>query len=134
MSFVNGATLKPISKHRYGSHNQLGSMHAVQAHVLFTIVEQFWITNLNVITGVIEIKLTSIASTRLICESLTTSDSKRGEKMLDNIFTILSRPEQEIVEDEHHMPDFGENVGYNTTLVNMYNAGRREEDPYAKNQ
>ncbi|KAL2553665.1 Exportin-2 [Forsythia ovata] len=107
-------------------------MNVVQPDVLFTIVKQCWTTNLKVITGFLELKLTSIASTRLICESLTTSDSKIWEKMLDNIVTLLSRPEQERVEDEPGIPDFGEIVGYNTTLVNMYNAGRREEDPLQK--
>ncbi|KAL2556995.1 Exportin-2 [Forsythia ovata] len=107
-------------------------MNAVQLDVLFTIVEQCWTTNLKVITSLLELKLTSIAFTRLICESLTTSDSKIWEKMLDNIVTPLSRLEQERVEDEPHIPHFGETVGYNTTFVNMYNAGRKEEDPLQK--
>ncbi|KAL2468838.1 Exportin-2 [Forsythia ovata] len=114
---------------RHGSQNLVGSMNAVQPDVFRTILEQFWIPNLKLITGSLELKLTSVASTRLICESLTTSDSKLWGKMLDSIVTLLSRPEQERVEEEPDVPDFGETVGYNTTFVNLYNAGRREEDP-----
>ncbi|KAL2468925.1 Exportin-2 [Forsythia ovata] len=114
---------------RHGSQNLVGSMNAVQPDVFRTILEQFWIPNLKMITGSLELKLTSVASTRLICESLTTSDSKLWGKMLDSIVTLLSRPEQERVEEEPDVPDFGETVGYNTTFVNLYNAGRREDDP-----
>ncbi|CAA2965340.1 exportin-2-like [Olea europaea subsp. europaea] len=114
---------------KHGSQNLVGSMNAVQPDVFRTILEQFWIPNLKLITGSLELKLTSVASARLICESVTPSDSKLWGKMLDSIVTLLSCPEQERVEEETDVPDFGETVGYNTTYVNLYNAGRREEDP-----
>ncbi|GFY96210.1 cellular apoptosis susceptibility protein, putative / importin-alpha re-exporter [Actinidia rufa] len=84
------------------------------------------------ITGSIELKLTSVASTRLICESQALLDpaaSRHWGKMLDSIVTLLSRPEQDRVEEEPDVPDFADNVGYGATFVHLYNAGKKEEDP-----
>lgn len=114
---------------KHGSQNLASSMNAVQPDVFRTILEQFWIPNLKLITGSMELKLTSVASTRLICESLSPSDSKLWGKMLDSIVTLLSRPEEDRVEEDPEIPDFGETVGYNATFVHLYNAGRKEEDP-----
>ncbi|PIN24553.1 Nuclear export receptor CSE1/CAS (importin beta superfamily) [Handroanthus impetiginosus] len=114
---------------KHGPENLAGSMNAVQPDVFRTILEQFWIPNLKLITGSMELKLTSVASTRLICESLSPSDSKLWGKMLDSIVTLIARPEEDRVEEEPEVPDFGETVGYNATFVRLYNAGRKEEDP-----
>ncbi|KAI5647112.1 hypothetical protein M9H77_33117 [Catharanthus roseus] len=114
---------------KHGSQNLVASMNTVQPDIFRTIAEQFWIPNLKLITGSTEVKLTSVASTRLICESPNLLDRKLCGKMLDSIVTLLSRPEQERVEDEPEVPDFGETVGYNATFVNLYNATKKEEDP-----
>ncbi|XP_027336191.1 exportin-2 isoform X2 [Abrus precatorius] len=92
----------------------------------------FWIPNLKLIVGDIELKLAAVASTRLICESpvlLDPAASVSWGKMVDSIVTLLSRPEQDRVEEEPDMPDITENVGYTTTFVRLYNAGKKEEDP-----
>lgn len=114
---------------KHGLQNLVVSMNAVQKDVFQTIVEQFWVPNLKLITGSVELKLTSVASTKLICESSTLLDSKVRGKMLDSIVTLLSRSEEERVLDEPDVPDFGETVGYNATFVHLYNAGKKEEDP-----
>lgn len=113
---------------KYGCDNLVNSMNAVQPDAFRAILEQFWVPNLKLITGPLEIKLTSVVSTKLICESPTLLESIWG-KMLDSIVTLLSRPEEERVQDEAEVPDFGETVGYNPTFVYLYNAGKKEEDP-----
>ncbi|KAK4397262.1 Exportin-2, partial [Sesamum angolense] len=40
-----------------------------------------------------------------------------------------SRPEEDRVEEDPEVPDFGETVGCSATFVHLYNAGRKEEDP-----
>ncbi|KAF5464480.1 hypothetical protein F2P56_014554 [Juglans regia] len=117
---------------KHGSTNLVDTMNAVQPNIFSMIVKQFWIPNLRLITGAIEIKLTAVASTRLICESSALLDAANVElwgKMLDSIVTLLSRPEQDRLEEEPEMPDIAENVGYTATFVRLYNAGRKEEDP-----
>ncbi|KAL0398016.1 UNVERIFIED_CONTAM: Exportin-2 [Sesamum calycinum] len=114
---------------KHGPEKLVGSMNAVQPDVFHTILEQFWIPNLKLITGSTELKLTSVASTRLICESVSPLDPKLWGKMLDSIVTLISRPEEDRVEEEPEVPDFGETVGYNATYVRLYNAGRKEDDP-----
>ncbi|PIN17337.1 Nuclear export receptor CSE1/CAS (importin beta superfamily) [Handroanthus impetiginosus] len=104
---------------KHGSQNLASTMNAVQPDVLSTILEQFCIPNLRLITGSMVLKLTSVTSTRLICESLSPSD----------IVTLLPRPEEDRVEEDPEVPDFGESVGYSATFVRLYNAGRNEEDP-----
>ncbi|CAL0318042.1 unnamed protein product [Lupinus luteus] len=107
-------------------------MNSVQPGIFIVIMNQFWIPNLKLITGAIELKLTAVASTRLICESpvlLDPAASMSWGKMADSIITLISRPEQDRVEEEPDMPDFSENVGYTATFVRLHNAGKKEEDP-----
>ncbi|KAJ6320195.1 hypothetical protein OIU78_015556 [Salix suchowensis] len=117
---------------KHGSANLVDSMNAVQAGIFLAILEQFLIPNLKLITGRIEVKLVSVASIRLICESPSLLDAgavRHWGKMLDSIVTLLSRPEEDRVGDEPEMPDIAENAGYTAAFVNLYNAGKKEEDP-----
>ncbi|GMH13605.1 hypothetical protein Nepgr_015446 [Nepenthes gracilis] len=117
---------------KHGSINLMDSMNCVQPNIFPVILERFWIPNLKQITGFIEFKLTSVASTRLICESPALLDPAAASlwgKMLDSIMTLLSRPEQERVEAELEVPDIEESIGYSATFVQLYNAGKKEEDP-----
>ncbi|KAF1863775.1 hypothetical protein Lal_00030879 [Lupinus albus] len=117
---------------KHGASNVVDSMNSVQPGIFIAIMNQFWIPNLKLITGVIELKLTAIASTRLICESPALLDPAASEswgKMVDSIITLLSRPEQDRVEEDPDMPDITENVGYTATFVRLHNAGKKEEDP-----
>lgn len=117
---------------KHGSQNLVDSMNTVQPNIFLVILEQFWIPNLRMITGSIELKLTSVASTRLICECQALLDPSVGTlwgKMLDSIVTLLSKPEQDRVEEEPDVPDFADNEGYGATFVHLYNAGKKEEDP-----
>ncbi|KAL4622151.1 hypothetical protein ACB092_06G277300 [Castanea dentata] len=120
---------------KHGSMKLVDSMNSVQANIFSVIVKQFWIPNLKLITGAIELKLTAVASTRLILfmsEPPAVLDAAYVElwgRMLDSIVTLLSRPEQDRVEEEQEMPDIAENVGYTATFVRLYNAGKKEEDP-----
>ncbi|XP_027336190.1 exportin-2 isoform X1 [Abrus precatorius] len=117
---------------KHGSSNVVDTMNNVQPDIFIVILNQFWIPNLKLIVGDIELKLAAVASTRLICESpvlLDPAASVSWGKMVDSIVTLLSRPEQDRVEEEPDMPDITENVGYTTTFVRLYNAGKKEEDP-----
>ncbi|TKY64094.1 Exportin-2 protein [Spatholobus suberectus] len=117
---------------KHGSAIVVDTMNSVQPDIFIVILNQFWIPNLKLITGAIELKLTAVASTRLICESpvlLDPAASVSWGKMVDSIVTLLSRPEEDRVEEEPDMPDIAENAGYTTTFVLLYNAGKKEEDP-----
>ncbi|XP_027115455.2 exportin-2 [Coffea arabica] len=114
---------------KYGSQTLADTINAVQPDIFRTILEQFWVPNLKLITGSLELKLTSVASTKLICQSPDNLDSKTWGKLLDSIVTLLSRPEEDRVDDEPDIPDFGETTGYNATFVHLYNVGKKEDDP-----
>lgn len=114
---------------KYGSQNLVDTINAVQPDLFRTILEQFWVPSLKLITGSLELKLTSVASTKLICQPLNNLDSNTWGKMLDSIVTLLSRPEEDRVDDEPDIPDFGETTGYNASFVHLYNVGKKEDDP-----
>ncbi|XP_061348064.1 exportin-2-like [Gastrolobium bilobum] len=117
---------------KHGSSNVVDTMNSVQPGIFVLILNQFWIPNLKLITGAIELKLTAVASTRLIGESpvlLDPAASVSWGKMVDSIVTLVSRPEEDRAEEEPDMPDITENVGYTATFVRLYNAGKKEEDP-----
>ncbi|KAH0942125.1 hypothetical protein HID58_001762 [Brassica napus] len=55
-----------------------------------------------------EVKLTTVAATRLICETpalLNPAASKIWGDMVNSIVTLVSRPEQESAIDEPEMPE-----------------------------
>ncbi|XP_022924701.1 exportin-2-like [Cucurbita moschata] len=115
-----------------GHKNLLDTINSVQNGIFIQILRQFWIPNLKLITGAIELKLTAVASTRLICECPALLDPAFIEdwgKMLDSIVTLVSRPEQDRVDEEPEMPDISENAGYTASFVRLYNAGKKEDDP-----
>ncbi|XP_050237080.1 exportin-2 [Mercurialis annua] len=117
---------------KHGSVRLVESVNKVQQNLIMVILEQLWIPNLKLITGSIEVKLAAVASTKLICEApalLDASAVRHWGKMLDSIVTLLSQPEEDRVEEEPEMPDIAQNVGYTATFVNLYNAGKKEEDP-----
>ncbi|KAG6427215.1 hypothetical protein SASPL_111457 [Salvia splendens] len=114
---------------KHGPEKLVGSMNAVQPDVFFQILERVWIPDLKSITGSMELKLTSVASTRILCESLSPSHLERWGKMLDSIVTLLSRPEEDRVEEEPEEPDFSETIGSNAARFQLRNAGRKDEDP-----
>ncbi|CAL9206147.1 unnamed protein product [Musa hybrid cultivar] len=61
------------------------------------ILQPFWIPNLKLISGATEMKLASVAATRLICASpvlLDPSFSELWGKMLDSIIILLAQPDQ----------------------------------------
>ncbi|GJV23332.1 exportin-2 [Tanacetum coccineum] len=117
---------------KHGIQTLVDSVNSVQANLFNAILGQFWIPTLKTITGNTEVKLSAVASTKLLCESPSLLDPAAEElwgKLLDGIVTLLSQPEEQRVEDEPEVPDFGEATGYQATFVRLHNAGRREEDP-----
>ncbi|CAH2051293.1 unnamed protein product [Thlaspi arvense] len=112
---------------KHGPVYLVDTMNTVQPNIFASILEHIWIPNLKLIMGTVEVKLTAVAATRLICETPAPAVSKLWGKALDSIVTLVSRPEQERdVDEPNEMP---ENVGYTAAFVNLYSAGRREEDP-----
>ncbi|XP_010915965.1 exportin-2 [Elaeis guineensis] len=108
------------------------SINAVQANIFGAILQQFWIPNLKLISGAIEVKLTAVAATRLICESPSLLDASAMElwgKMLDSIITLLAQPDECKADLENDTPDIHETVGYSTAFARLHYAGKKEEDP-----
>ncbi|GJS17472.1 exportin-2 [Tanacetum coccineum] len=117
---------------KHGIKTFVDSVNSVQANLFNAILDKFWIPTLKTITGNTEVKLSAVASTILLCESPSLLDPAAEElwgKLLDGIVTLLSQPEEQRVEDEPEVPDFGEAAGYQATFDRLHNAGRREEDP-----
>ncbi|KAH6830093.1 cellular apoptosis susceptibility protein [Perilla frutescens var. hirtella] len=114
---------------KHGVENLAGSMNAVQPNAFHEILTKIWIPDLKSIMGSMELKLTSVASTRILCESLSPSDPKVWGSMLNSIVTLISRPEEDRVAEEPEDLDFSETIGSNATRFKLRNAGRKEEDP-----
>ncbi|CAN6439530.1 unnamed protein product [Victoria cruziana] len=116
---------------KHGHVALVNTIHAVQEDLFEVILELFWIPNLKLITGFIEVKLCLVASTRLLCESPSLLQNSPPTlflwgKMLDSIVTLLSQPVQERGDVEPEVPDIDE---VNTaSCLPLYNAGRKEED------
>ncbi|KAF6136161.1 hypothetical protein GIB67_001570 [Kingdonia uniflora] len=120
---------------KHGSQTLVDSVNAVQPNLFVSILEHCWIPNLMLIAGRVELKLTSVASTRLLCESPVLLDASGAilcGKLLNSIVILLSREEQDRVVEEAELPEIGENVGYTATFVHLHNAGRRDEDPISE--
>ncbi|KAG6546655.1 hypothetical protein Mapa_011844 [Marchantia paleacea] len=108
------------------------SINAVQPNLVFMILEQIWVPNLTYITGDTETKLCAVAATKLLTESPALLAEGAGPlwgRLLNSVMTLLVRPEEDRVEQETDIPDLDEVVGYTTTYAQLYNAGKKEEDP-----
>ncbi|KAI3721198.1 hypothetical protein L2E82_32204 [Cichorium intybus] len=115
---------------KHGVQTLVDLINSVKADSFDVILGEFWIPNLNTITGYNEVKLCAVASTKLLCESALLLDPAAEElwvKLLDAIVSLLSLPlpEEERVEDDDF--DFG---GYEeATFFHLRNVGKKEEDP-----
>ncbi|KAL2345913.1 hypothetical protein Fmac_007198 [Flemingia macrophylla] len=81
----------------------------------------------KLITATIEMKLTAVASTRLICESpilLILLLLSLGVRWWTTL-SLVSRPEQDRADVETGVPYITENMGYTATFVRLYNAGKK---------
>ncbi|KAL5726908.1 hypothetical protein ACHQM5_000152 [Ranunculus cassubicifolius] len=117
---------------KYGLTNLVDSTNVVQQGLIVDILKTFWIPNLKMITGTTESKLASVAATKLICEFpifLDPSATALWGAMLNSIVTLLSRPEQERVDEEPEIPDIAETGGYTATFIHLQNAGKKDDDP-----
>lgn len=117
---------------KHGHAVLVDSINAVQSNLFLGLVQQFWIPNLKLISGHIEVKLTSVASTKLICESPAFLDASAAEqwgRMLDSIVTALAKPDQNGAELEDDVPEIPENTGYSASFARLQSAGKKEEDP-----
>ncbi|KAL8208094.1 hypothetical protein R6Q57_007506 [Mikania cordata] len=117
---------------KHGIQTLVDSINSIQSNLFQQLLALVWISNLKTITGYTEVKLSAVASTKLLCESPLLLDPAAEElwgKLLDSIVTLLSQPEEARVEDEPEVPDFGEASGYQATFIRLHNAGKKEEDP-----
>ncbi|XP_020254301.1 LOW QUALITY PROTEIN: exportin-2 [Asparagus officinalis] len=117
---------------KHGPTVLVSSINAVQSNIFTAIVDKFWIPALKLISGQIEVKLTSVASTRLICESPALLDPAAVElwgKMLNGIITLLAQPEKNGIDLEADVQEIPESTGYSASFARLQSAGKKEEDP-----
>uniref|UniRef100_A0A0D9UYL1 Importin N-terminal domain-containing protein n=1 Tax=Leersia perrieri TaxID=77586 RepID=A0A0D9UYL1_9ORYZ len=119
---------------KYGPAVLVGSVDAIQPNLFITILQRFWIPNLKFIKGALEVKLTSVASTKLICESAALLDVAAAQtwgKMLDSIVALLSRSDQDGAQQEQNDgadADSQRTSGYSVSFVRLQYAGKSEDD------
>lgn len=112
--------------------DSINTLHPNNPNLFGNILQQFWIPNVRLISGPIELKLAVVASTRLLCESMVLLDPLAAElwgRMLDSITSLLSRPDNGGVELEADSPDIPDNMGYSASFARLHHAGRKQEDP-----
>ncbi|KAI3721311.1 hypothetical protein L2E82_32320 [Cichorium intybus] len=115
-------------------HTLVDLINSVEPDLFHVILGEFWIPNLKTITGYTEIKLSAVASTKLLCESAVLLDPAAEElwgKLLDAVVTLLSLPEEERVVDDEFDFDFDFDFGgyEEATFVGLHNVGKKAEDP-----
>ncbi|CAI9101134.1 OLC1v1038392C1 [Oldenlandia corymbosa var. corymbosa] len=116
---------------KFGADTLVASLNAFRDDFFGSILREFWIPYLESITGFAEIKLTLVASTKLICESPYGQDPHIAGRLLNSIVRLISLPELErAVEDELEAPDFIQTaMGHDASFVYLYNIGKKEDDP-----
>jgi len=120
---------------RYGSGVLVNSIDAIQPNLFTQILQHFWIPNLKLIKGALEVKLTAVASTKLLCESTVLLDAATVEcwgKLLDSAVLLLSRTNQDGAQQEQNdgadAVDIQKTSGYSVSFVRLQYAGKSEDD------
>ncbi|AQK63426.1 Exportin-2 [Zea mays] len=120
---------------KYGSSVLVNSVDAIQPNLFTQILQRFWIPNLNLIKGALEVKLTAVASIKLLCESAVLLDAAAAQlwgKLLDSIVTLLSRMNQDGSQQEHNdgtdAVDTQKTSSYSVSFVRLQYAGKSEDD------
>ncbi|XP_052163745.1 exportin-2 [Oryza glaberrima] len=119
---------------KYGPGVLVSSVDAIQPNIFMTILQRFWIPNLKFIKGTVEVKLTSVASTKLICESALLLDGAAAQtwgKLLDSIVALLSRTDQDGAQQDQNDgadADSQRTSGYSVSFVRLQYAGKSEDD------
>ncbi|KQK03472.1 exportin-2 [Brachypodium distachyon] len=120
---------------KYGPGVLVSSVDTIQPNLFTTILQRFWIPNLKFIKGSLEIKLTAVASTKLLCESAVLLDAAAAQswgKLLDSIVTLLSRTDQNGAQQEQNdgadAVDIQRTSGYSVSFVRLQYAGKSEDD------
>ncbi|CAI9109891.1 OLC1v1009814C1 [Oldenlandia corymbosa var. corymbosa] len=117
---------------KYGADKLVASINAIEDGLFYYMLEQLWIPSLEKIFGFIELKLTSVASTKLICESPELWESGLAVKLLNSTLSLVTRPKHEraMQEDELEILDFDETTRGNTaTYARLCSVGKKNEDP-----
>ncbi|KAG2546368.1 hypothetical protein PVAP13_9KG029257 [Panicum virgatum] len=120
---------------KYGSGVLVSSIDAIQPNLFTQILPRFWIPNLKLIKGTLEVKLTAVASTKLLCESAVLLDAAAAQlwgKLLDSIVTLLSRTNQDGAQQEQNdgadAVDIQKTSGYSVSFVRLQYTGKSEDD------
>jgi exportin-2 (importin alpha re-exporter) len=119
---------------KYGSGVLVSSIDAIQPSLFTQILQRFWIPNLKLIKGTLEVKLTAVASTRLLCESAVLLDAAAAQwwgKLLDSTVALLLRTDQggaqQELNDDADAVDI-QRTGYSVSFVRLQYSGRSEDD------
>jgi exportin-2 (importin alpha re-exporter) len=119
---------------KYGPGVLVSSVDTVQPSLFTTILQRFWIPNLKLIKGSLEIKLTTVASTKLLCESAVLLDAAAAQtwgKLLDSIVALFSRTDQDGAQEQNDGADAADSQrtsGYSVSFVRLQYAGKSEDD------
>jgi exportin-2 (importin alpha re-exporter) len=119
---------------KYGPGVLVTSIDAIQPSLFTQILQRFWIPNLKLIKGTLEVKLTAVASTRLLCESAVLLDPAASQwwgKLLDSAVVLLSRTDQGGAQQEQNDGADAVDIqrtGYSVSFVRLQYAGRSEDD------
>ncbi|XP_066329040.1 exportin-2-like [Miscanthus floridulus] len=120
---------------KYGSSVLVSSVDAIQPNLFIQILQRFWIPNLKLIKGALEVKLTAVASTKLLCESAVLLDAAAAQswgKLLDSIVSLLSRTNQDGAQQEQNdgtdAVDIQKTSSYSVSFVRLQYAGKSEDD------
>jgi exportin-2 (importin alpha re-exporter) len=135
VKFVNSlVVLMSLVSVKYGPGVLVSSVDTVQPSLFTTILQRFWIPNLKLIKGSLEIKLTTVASTKLLCESAVLLDPAAAQtwgKLLDSIVALFSRTDQDGAQEQNDGADAADSQrtsGYSVSFVRLQYAGKSEDD------
>lgn len=120
---------------KYGSGVLVSSIDTIQPNLFTQILNRFWIPNVKLIKGALEVKVTAVSSTKLLCESAVLLDASAAQlwgKLLDSIVTLLSRTNQDGAQQEQNdgsdAVDIQKTSGYSVKFVRLQYAGKSEDD------
>ncbi|XP_031553352.1 exportin-2-like [Actinia tenebrosa] len=104
----------------------------IQPKLFGTIIEKYFIPDIQKVSGDMERKICAVGITKLLCEPTATWSRYPDHwgRLLQALIQVFELPKDDSVPDDEHFIEIEDTPGYQTAYSKLIYAGKNENDPF----